>query len=149
MKLRWALLLITSFLLGAAEADKKETRDQEAIQGTWKVVGLRLEGQEILGDSVKEMKLVIKGDTMRPEGDFPEQEKYGKFTFKLDPTTTPKIFDCTLAAGDDKGMVLEGIYQLERDKLKLCVRLIGKERPGKLAAEAGSGLVLATLERIK
>ena len=148
MKAHWVLLLATGLVLGADDAGK-DAKDQDRIQGSWKVVGLQLEGQEILGDTVKELRLAIKGEMIQPEGDFPENDRYGKFTFKLDPTTKPRIFDATIAAGNDKGTVLEGIYQLEGDKLKLCVRLIGKDRPSDFASKVGSGVVLVTLERIK
>jgi hypothetical protein len=42
---------------------------------------------------------------------------------------------------------LEGIYQLDGDTWKICLKVSGKERPTKFETKAGSELVLATLKR--
>src|SRR5262249_29244632 len=76
MKLHGVLFL--ALLLGADDA--KDAKDQEKIQGTWKVVGVELEGKEILGCQVKEMTLIVSADKIRAEGDFADKEKYSAFT---------------------------------------------------------------------
>jgi len=138
-------LLTGSLVLGADDAKK----DAEKLLGTWKVVGLQMEGQELLGSDVKEMRFVIAKDAIAVDGDFPDKDKYAKFSYKIDPTTAPKIIDVTIAVGDEKGTMMEGIYKLDGDKLQICVKILGKDRPGEFATKAGSRLVLATLERAK
>ena len=132
MKLRFFLVIAASGLLLAADTAKDE---QAKLQGTWNVVGLEFDGRDVSGE-VKDMQFVIKGDLVSVKGDYPEQDKYSKFTFKLDPKANPKGFDAVISVGDEKGAKLPGIYQLDKDKLKICLRLIGKERPKKF--ETGS-----------
>lgn len=93
--------------------------------------------------------MIFKDDTIAADGDFPDKDKYAKFTYKLDPSTTPKIMDVTITAGEEKGTTFEGIYELDKDKLKICLRILGKERPSEFATKANSNLVLLTLERAK
>ncbi len=145
MKLSLFLLLTASGLLLAADAPKGE---QAKLQGVWNVVGIEFDGRDVT-DEVKDMQFVVKGDSVTVKGDFPEQDKYSQFTYKLDPAASPQGFDITIKAGDEKGARFPGIYQLEKDRLKLCLRLIGKDRPKKFETEAGSTLALITLEQAK
>jgi hypothetical protein len=51
-----------------------------------------------------------------------------------------------VGAGQHPG-VLPGIYQLEKDELKLCIKLFSKERPAKFSSEADSDQVQAVFKR--
>jgi len=112
------------------------------------VIGLEFDGRDVSGE-VKDMQFIIKGDVAIVKGDYPESDKYSKFTFKLDPAANPGGFDIVIKAGDEKGAKLPGIYELEKGKLKLCIRLIGKERPKAFDTESGSTRALIILERAK
>jgi uncharacterized protein (TIGR03067 family) len=48
--------------------------------------------------------------------------------------------DMTVTKGDGKGRVVECIYRLEKDVLRLCTALRGKRRPAKFASTDGSAL---------
>lgn len=137
--------ILAAGLLLAADPAKN---DHATLQGTWNVIGLEFDGDDVK-DRVKNMQFVIKDHQVSVQGDYPDQDKYSKFTFKLDPAGKPKGFDAIITAGDEKGAKLPGIYQLEKDNLKICLRLLGKERPKEFATQSGSARVVVILERAK
>jgi uncharacterized protein (TIGR03067 family) len=149
MKPTCFLMIPLALLFLAADEKKDAAKDEQGkLQGTWNVTAVEFDGQDVSGE-VKDMQFVIKDNAVTVKGDYPEQDKYSKFTFTLDPAANPKGFDIVIKAGGEKGAKFPGIYQLEKDKLKLCLRLIGKQRPKNFATEAGSTLALLTLERAK
>lgn len=149
MKLSYFLSIPLVCLLLAADEKKDAAKDvQTKLQGTWNVVGIEFDGRDV-SDQVTNMQFVIKGDDVVVKGDYPEQDKYSKFTYKLDPAANPHGFDIVIRAGDEKGAKFAGIYELGKDRLRLCLRLVGKERPKKFETESGSTLALITLGRAK
>jgi RNA polymerase sigma factor (sigma-70 family) len=124
-------------------ADKKP--DKEKLQGEWKVVSIKLGGQDHPNkDQV--------GDTMTFKGDSMALTPY-KAEFKLDPATDPKQVDFTLTESPDpnqKGQVSLGIYKLDGDKLILHAARPGAgERPTDFESKDGQVSMLFTLERVK
>ena len=113
----------------AGDAVKAET---EKLKGTWTIVsedGFR-----------KGEKWVIVGGRIR-EG---ERDPVHRF-YRLDLRKMPKEIDITIMAQPDGGEpleVLEGIYSLEGDELKLCLASPGKERPASFPQKPGPGQVL-------
>ena len=87
---------------------------------------------------------------MTVEGDGKVRKEYAKLALKLDPTTTPKCVDMTVAGGIQKDVVMEGIYELKGDELRLCIKVLGnKERPGEFTSPDGASIVLLKLKRQK
>jgi uncharacterized protein (TIGR03067 family) len=109
MQVQLVLTLAASFLM--APVPKDETKDAQAIQGTWVVVSAEKEGRatnEINGDKVifKDGNLTVK-----------TKNKEEKATYKIDPSKKPRTLDITPEKEND---VILGIYQLEGDTLKIC-----------------------------
>ena len=82
-----------------------------------------------------------------PPGGYPEMD-----TYSLLLTTTGRKsgekFIFPLFYGEDKGKVLQGIYELDKDTLRWCTSAPGgKERPGEFSTKAGSKIWLFTLEK--
>ncbi|HEX5270405.1 MAG TPA: TIGR03067 domain-containing protein [Gemmataceae bacterium] len=148
MKTRLVFALAVGLLLAADVKDDKK-KDLDQLKGTWTAATLEYNGENMIGGLIKELKVVIDGDTLIVKGEDEEVKKYGKATLKLDPTTTPKVIDITIASGDEKGMKFEGIYELGKDEWKLCVKPFGKERPAKFESKADSGDVLIVFKRDK
>jgi uncharacterized protein (TIGR03067 family) len=70
----------------------------------------------------------------------------------VDPTPNPKTIDIL---GDrlfnvykmpSKGMTCKGIYSLEEDTWKICLALVGKERPTDFASKPKSGHVVIVMQ---
>jgi uncharacterized protein (TIGR03067 family) len=141
-----AVCLIALSIAADAPKDKKA---EDAFQATWKAAAIEYNGENVLGDSVKDLKVTITGDRFTVMGDAPEIERYGKFTFKIDPKATPATIDLTFQRGEDKGITLMGLYQLKGDELTLCISLTPKERPKELKSEEGSNVVRAVFKKDK
>jgi uncharacterized protein (TIGR03067 family) len=142
------LIVLTAGLLLAAEAKDARQKELAKLKGTWKATTLEYNGQNLLGDTIKDLKVAVEGDKMTIKGEGEELKKYPTATLKIDPGTTPKVMDVTIAAGSEKGTTFEGIYELKGDEWKACVKL-GKDRPTKLESEAGSNTVLVVFKREK
>jgi uncharacterized protein (TIGR03067 family) len=148
-KSRCLALLVVGFLVAADDPKDAKKKDLDKLQGSWIAANIEYNGEKVLGDNVKELKIVFEGDALTLKSDASEVEKYGKATIKLDPSTTPKTFDVTISKGDEKGTTFEGIYELDKDELKLCLKPFAKERPAKFESKADSGDVLIILKREK
>jgi uncharacterized protein (TIGR03067 family) len=149
MKTRCLALLVTVLLLGADKPTDAAKKDLDALRGTWTASVLDYNGEKVLGGLVKELKIVIEGDTLSVASEAEEVRKYGKATLKLDPTTMPKIMDVSITKGDEKGASFEAIYDVGKDEWKLCLKPFGKERPAKFESKADSGDVLIVFQREK
>ncbi|MCS6852538.1 MAG: TIGR03067 domain-containing protein [Gemmataceae bacterium] len=116
-------------------------RDLDKLQGTWTLEQVEANGQTLPIDPLNPPKVVFKDNSLRVNDS-------GKFTFKLDATTDPKIIDLTT----DQGMTLEGIYELTDEVLRLCFNVNTggvKQRPVEFTGKADSGQALAVLRRVK
>jgi uncharacterized protein (TIGR03067 family) len=146
MRLSCICLLIAGSIGIAAEPDVAK-KDLDACQGTWTVESMEYNGKE-LKDKYK-ITFTCKGDVMTVEGDGKVRKEYAKLKLKFDPTTTPKCLDMTVADGIQKDAVMEGVYEIKDDVLKVCVKVFGKDRPLEFKSPDGSSIVLLTLKRKK
>jgi RNA polymerase sigma factor (sigma-70 family) len=114
----------------APDADKK------SFQGTWTVFYMEDQGEPILVEETQSRKLkwIVEGDKYR----------WGSFsgTFRLDATKKPKTIDITT---DDKTVTSNGIYELDGNKLTICMG--GANRPKEFATGPGTTAVLKKMER--
>ena len=132
-----AAALLTSF----ASAD--DNKEFEKVVGDWSVLTFEHNGKKFTEDERSRPIVTFKGNQMiveRNGGIFPG-------TVRIDPTKAPPQFDLTLNDGPDKGKTFEGIYQLDGDQLKLCIREKGTGRPTEF--KGSDGLVFVTLKRGK
>src|SRR6516162_4014349 len=109
----------------AGEMIKKELAE---MQGVWRLIGFELDGKEAYLQEHKQIRWVIKGDKVFYGG-----EELARLT--LDPAATPKCLDLGLVKTK---RVHEGIYKLEKERLKICVSMMTdgvKDRPTKFDNE--------------
>jgi uncharacterized protein (TIGR03067 family) len=130
---------------GDDDAVKKEL---EKFQGTWTTQSAELDGTSI-GDLTKDLKFSIKGDVITIEGSEEVLKQFSKGTIKVDPSVKPKAFDFTVGGGDKKGDVIEAIYEFNKDELKVCAKLVGKERPTEFVSKENSGTILIVVKKEK
>jgi uncharacterized protein (TIGR03067 family) len=131
------------YVQAAAAEDKKPDKDR--LQGEWKVVSIKLGGQDHPNkDQV--------GDTMTFKGDNMALDPF-KATFKLDPSKDPKQVDFTIEEGPnegEKGKVCLAIYKIDGDKLTIhSAHPGGDERPTGFESKEGQTSMVFTLERVK
>lgn len=119
------MLLGTAGLCSADDKKEEKKKDQDLIQGEWVVTDSTIPAQ--IGK-----KLVLKDDEWTsPRGI--------KFTFKLDPSKTPKQLDLSQA----NSVTFLAIYKLEDGKLTFCREKVARGvRPKELKGSANNDLVV-------
>jgi uncharacterized protein (TIGR03067 family) len=142
-------LVYSLLALGVLTGADAPPTDQQAIDGSWRVVACELENRLLPEAVFKDLRYVLKKDgTWRLEGG-PGFPKAAGGTFTLDPKAAPRAIDFTPADGPFKGQTFRGIYQLEGDELKACFAFPGKDRPKTYLTRPDSGLVLEFWRRGK
>lgn len=139
-------------LLLLCGADKKKDPSKEDLKkfaGSWATTKLTYNGEDIDISGKARIKLVFKGNTGTVEADDKVKKEYAKIQITLDATTATKCIDIKITGGTQKGTKFEGIYELKGDKLKICVKIQGNDRPEKFESPAGDGIALLDLTRKK
>lgn len=136
------LTLVLSFTL-AARAD--DSKDAEAMQGTWLPTSAEIAGK-MLPDQIRQaITLVVK------EGKY--KVTAGKVvdegTIKLNSAAQLKEMDITGTNGPIQGKTLLAIYELEGDTLRICYDLTGKSYPQGFATKDKPQLYMVTYQRKK
>ncbi len=133
--------LATAPALAAAADDAKE--DLKNGQGQWTIASVEIDGKDST-NAFKEAKIAIEDERVTLV--FANGTKV-VWTLKLDATVKPRCIDFK----NDKGETTEGIYELKKDELKVCVSIKGgvAERPGDFTTASESGRILWVLRRSK
>jgi uncharacterized protein (TIGR03067 family) len=141
-------LLVVCVVLSLA-ADKNDPAKEELkkLQGTWEAQKVTYNGDDLSEDDTGKISMTVKGDLAAVGASKKIKGEYGKVKLKLDPATTPKTIDISIAVGGQKGVTLEGIYKLEKDKLTVCAKVLGMDRPAKFSSPAGESIVLIVLKK--
>jgi len=145
-------MLVTPLLFAAvalfADAPKDDAKaDLEKIQGTWTIASGSYGGEDIEADVASKLQLEFKGDQLLLKGDEEVVKDYAKITLKLDPSVKPKAIDFAVGQGGEKGTVIEGIYEINGDELKICATIGAKQRPTEFKSPENSQVALLTLKR--
>jgi uncharacterized protein (TIGR03067 family) len=121
---------------------KTKSGDVEALQGTWSIAALELDGQPMAAIPAGAC-IIVKGARFTTEG--MGAEFAGEMT--LDASAKPKTFDLKFTTGPEKGNTSLAIYELDGDSWKMCLTTRGGKRPAKFATKAGTGIALQTAVR--
>ena len=114
------------------------------LEGVWKFASVEVEGKKQAGLPFETNKMVLgrDGRTIIVQG-----PRITRGSLKVDPAQTPKHYDTTVPQGPGKTQQIPGIYELERDTLKVCMPLRDPVRPTELASKPDSGHILFVFER--
>ena len=96
-------------------------------------------------ENLKDLIVVNAADgtwSLRSEG-----KEISKGDSSIDPTKKPKTIDFTPTGGSGKGKEHLGIYQLGKNRRKMCFAPAEYGRPAKFSSEAGSRSILVTFKR--
>jgi uncharacterized protein (TIGR03067 family) len=128
---------LTLFLVATFADDDLAKKDLQALQGTWVMAAMEVEGQKIAEDRLQGTELEIK------EGKYvvTANGKRYEMTFTLDAAKKPKEIDMVFTEGPEKDKLHRGIYEIEGDTFKLC-RLRDAEygRPRDFTTSPGTSL---------
>ena len=127
------IAIITGIILRPMNAPGQQPAkgDNENLKGDWILVSNESRGiiAEIFGQVPEPEKIKIatfsdKQMTLKINGD---SHLIGPY--RLDPTKAPKTLDLTITIGKDKKATLQGIYELDGNRLKMCFDSFGEDRP--------------------
>lgn len=151
------ILLVTFLLLAGlgspnASSDSPEdafTKELKALSGTWRPISAENNEYKASEEDLKGALWIRDADgkwTMR-RGDKTVVEWAVK---KINATKNPKTIDIEVAAGEYKGVVYLGIYELDGDTLRICFALPDRAvRPTEFSASKGSIRALSEFNREK
>lgn len=120
------------------------------LDGEWQATALEEDGKA--PPDVEPLRIVIKGDELTI---YLADGKPNKSKFKLDAGKAPAAIDLTPDYGVFKGRVCAGIYEVDKDRLRICVIQRddrGRDpgtRPTAFQTVPRDGLALITLKRVK
>jgi uncharacterized protein (TIGR03067 family) len=137
------LLSASLFTAAASPKSTPSIQDVKKLQGTWRVVKGESKGKAKPEDAIKDLKWVIKGNTITLKGD---EGKNFELRFKLDAAQKPKTIDLI---NPERKQTVQGIYQLDGNTLKLCVGVPGEKRPATFVTGEDLNVALFILEREK
>jgi len=113
-------------------------KEQKALEGTWVAESLVVDGDEFPKEYVSKVLVALSGSKFTMT--WPEANYEGQWT--IDVTRTGEI-DFLYSMGIKQ----EGIYEIDGNTMKLCMRITQFTRPTDFTAEKGSGRILLVMKR--
>jgi len=142
MRLTALLLLVGAGLLLAAQP---AAREDPALQGTWSLASVEVNGQPLPIDKLKDALLTIDGN----EYVFEFKDIRLEMLAWVDEFQTPMTIDLEVMKGPDKGKIYHGIYHLENGEYTICRPMEpDKARPTEFATYPNSGLMMVVWKRL-
>lgn len=144
MKLSCIIAFAIAATVSVAMAEDTRAKAELAkFEGTWQLVSAISDGARADDETVKKIRVVIKGS--KHSVFFGDEPIAKDVPFKIDPSASPKTTDDMLP----DGRIIRGIYKLDRDTLTNCVNKPDQDRPTEFASKAGSGHTLRVFQRVK
>jgi uncharacterized protein (TIGR03067 family) len=114
-----------------------------SLEGTWAFRSLEVDGEKMPAAAAGDSRLLIDGDRFRMES--PQANYEG--LFDIDIERTPHTIDIDFVDGPEAGNRSEGIFELDGDRLTICLGFAGESRPNGFKTTRGSGHALEHLVR--
>ena len=141
------LTFTAALVLMAGDKPDPAKADRVKMQGVWTMEESLRDGEDAIPEEDrKALRLTIKDDKRTIKV---RDEVVSEATYTLDPATKPKGITVKVSAGPLKDKELPGIYELDGDKLRICLNLTGKDRPKEFKSEPGSGTLLQVFKKVK
>jgi uncharacterized protein (TIGR03067 family) len=127
------------------DADLKE--ELQHLQGTWQI-----ELQEENGDKLSDSDVKARTISFGKNAYFLKKNnvvvQIGLMK-KLDLGKSPRGFNALIIQGEKKDDIVQGIYSLDGDTLKICLDTDGNGRPKEFKTGPKSGLTLIVAKRVR
>ena len=144
MKAMGLSVLAILFFGAQAATQKAAKKDLQALQGTWKLAALEVNGVDVPVAKLDGTLVTIKDEFYIVK----VKDRDFKVVLKLDPGKEPKEMDMIFQEGANKDKVHKGIYKIEKDQLKICRGLTpDQDRPNQFATWPNTNVFVATWQR--
>ncbi len=138
------MLLGLAFLLPFTNDPPRS--DLQKLQGTWLLVAMEKDGEDVPAEDFKDWKSVYEEDRLTLlDGD--KVRRRGIVT--LEPSRKIKAINTWDQDGPYADQTVPGIYELDGDTLKLCFAHPGEERPKEFTTKSGTGFLFCVYKRQK
>ena len=114
-----------------------------ALEGEWSFDALQVDGNDMPSALIADSKNLIDGDRFRMES--PEATYDGLLV--IDTSAKPMQIDIVFVEGPEAGNSSHGVFELDGDRLTICLGLVGASRPTTFATHPDSGHALERLRR--
>ena len=114
------------------------------MEGSWQFVDMEVDGRPYPAAMFANSRMLIDGDRFRMES--PEATYEGIFT--IDVESVPHHLDIEFVEGPEAGNWSYGIFEVEGDRFKICLGLVGAGRPSQFVTTPQSGHALENLRRV-
>jgi uncharacterized protein (TIGR03067 family) len=144
MKLVLGLSLVLLFLEGCSgNRSEVEKTDAEKLEGTWTATLVQTDGKKAPADFTARIQMKFQNDALMIRGLLGDNREV-PCRFHIDPEKTPRTIDWSDLGS--KQTVL-GIYEVDGDRLRLCIITRTRARPTEFKTEPGSNLSYLELKR--
>jgi uncharacterized protein (TIGR03067 family) len=127
-------------------ADDPARSDLDKLQGTWQLVAMEAEGQEVPAEHFHGWNAVYEGNRLTLRAGEMVRRR-GLVT--LGPSRNPKAMNTWDQDGPYEDETVPGIYELDGDTLKVCFARPGAERPKEFTTKQGTGFLFCVYKRRK
>jgi uncharacterized protein (TIGR03067 family) len=143
--------------LAAQDSGVTPKEELDRMQGKWLLAGGETDGTKLNDLVIRALgrSLTIKGDRFvatifegrsRAAGDYVDETQNGGI-LKIDPARDPREIDLAYDSGPLKGQARKGIYRWEGDRLVICLRVKGTDRPREFKTQKGDDLSLDVFKK--
>jgi erythromycin esterase len=115
------------------------------LEGTWDVVAVVINGEDTpVAGPLKGLHVIMAGDQRTVKAG---ETVLAQGPYRIDPAARLREIDLTVTQGAYKGQVIQGIYDLDRDTLRVCLAMKGGPRPAEMVSKPDSGHTLTVHKR--
>ena len=141
-----AMLIVAAIAVGAlGAANSKKADVSKKLIGAWQLTKGVVGGIPLPEPAVKRIRLELTDGKYNLTG----AERPDEGTWNLHLDQKPPGMDVKGTDGPNKGKTFLTIFELRRDKLKVCYDLSGQKRPSKFESKKNTLLFLAEYKRVK
>jgi uncharacterized protein (TIGR03067 family) len=147
--MKWrSLLILAAGLCLAADSPKDNPRKElDLLQGTWKAVTIEENGRAVPDEASKDFRLILSGDRALIRRRVNDQVEAAAYRARLDPSTEPRSIDLEPVNATAPDGTVRGVYQLDKDVLKLRLGKPGHKRPPGFALKSDKDTTVLVLQR--
>jgi uncharacterized protein (TIGR03067 family) len=136
--------LLALAIASSMKGDDAVKADLDKLQGTWFLVTMEREGEEVEREAFKDWMAVYEGNRLTLRAGEMVRRR-GIVT--LQPARHPKAINTWDQDGPYEDQTIPGIYELQGDTLRLCFARPGEDRPKEFTTKRGTGFLYCVYKR--